>query len=67
MATFEIDGSSNVDHSGWSVIATGLLSTADADPRTSALPLRAWAPHDRDRFVAIEIDQVSGRRLTGRP
>jgi nitroimidazol reductase NimA-like FMN-containing flavoprotein (pyridoxamine 5'-phosphate oxidase superfamily) len=66
LATFEIDGSSNVDHRGWSVIATGTLSTVVADPRTLALPLRAWAPHGRDRFVAIEVDEISGRRLTGR-
>jgi uncharacterized protein len=67
LASFEIDGARNVDHRGWSVIATGPLSRVEADDRTLALPLRAWAPRGRDRFVAIEIDQLSGRRLTGRP
>jgi uncharacterized protein len=66
-ATFEIDGARNVDHRGWSVIASGRLSPVDADDRALALPLRAWARRGRDRFVAIEIDELSGRRLTGRP
>ncbi len=66
LATFEIDGARNVDHRGWSVIASGRLSLVDADDRALALPLRAWAPRGRDRFIAIEIDELSGRRLTGR-
>ena len=66
-ATFEIDGWRNVDHRGWSVLISGRLSCVDADDRTLALPLRAWAPRGRDRFVTIEIDRLSGRRLTGRP
>jgi uncharacterized protein len=66
-ATFEIDGARNVDHRGWSVIASGRLSLVEADEQTLALPLRAWAPRGRDRFVAMEIDELSGRRLTGRP
>jgi nitroimidazol reductase NimA-like FMN-containing flavoprotein (pyridoxamine 5'-phosphate oxidase superfamily) len=67
LAAFEIDGARNVDHRGWSVIATGRLSPVAADDQTLALPLRAWAPRGRDRFVAMEIDELSGRRLTGRP
>ncbi len=66
LATFEIDGSRNVDHRGWSVVASGPLSRLEADERTLALPLRAWAPQGRDRFVAITISDLSGRRLAGR-
>ena len=67
LATFEIDSVRNVDHRGWSVIASGVLARLDADERVLALPLRAWAPRGRDCFVAITISELSGRRLTGRP
>ena len=67
LVTFEIDAASNVDHRGWSVIASGPLIPLEADGATTALPLRAWAPRGRDRFVAIEVTALSGRRLTGRP
>lgn len=62
-ASFEIDGSSNVDHRGWSVVASGRLDTLDTDEATLRLPLRAWAPHGRDRFVTVTIDEIGGRRL----
>ena len=64
---FSIDGARNVDHHGWSVVASGRLTTVRSDERTRALPLRAWAPRGRDRFVAITIDELSGRRVTGHP
>jgi nitroimidazol reductase NimA-like FMN-containing flavoprotein (pyridoxamine 5'-phosphate oxidase superfamily) len=63
LATFEIDGVRTVDHRGWSVVASGPLSPLDADERTRALPLRAWAPTGRDRFVALTVTELSGRRL----
>jgi uncharacterized protein len=31
LATFEIDGARNVDHRGWSVIASGRLALVDTD------------------------------------
>ena len=64
--TFEADGVRNVDHRGWSVLASGPLAPLAADDRVLALPLRAWAPHGRDRFVAVTVEELSGRRLTGR-
>jgi nitroimidazol reductase NimA-like FMN-containing flavoprotein (pyridoxamine 5'-phosphate oxidase superfamily) len=67
LVTFEIDEARNVDHRGWSVLASGPLHQLEADGETMALPLRAWAPRGRDRFVAIDIVSLSGRRLTGRP
>jgi len=63
LAAFEIDRVRNVDHHGWSVLAGGRLDRLDADERTIALPLRAWAPFGRDRFVALTITELSGRRL----
>jgi nitroimidazol reductase NimA-like FMN-containing flavoprotein (pyridoxamine 5'-phosphate oxidase superfamily) len=64
LVTFEIDAARNVDHRGWSVIASGRLSTLETDDDVLALPLRAWAPKGRDRFVAITISALSGRQLT---
>ena len=63
LATFEIDHARNVDHRGWSVIASGRLSLVAADEDALTLPLRAWAHRGRDRFVAIHIDTLTGRRL----
>lgn len=67
LVTFEIDGARNLDHRGWSVVATGPLMQLAPDDRVLALPLRAWAPRGRERFVAITIRELTGRRLTGRP
>jgi nitroimidazol reductase NimA-like FMN-containing flavoprotein (pyridoxamine 5'-phosphate oxidase superfamily) len=64
--TFEIDAARNVDHRGWSVIASGPITALEPDDRVIALPLRAWAPTGRDRFIAITIAELSGRRLPGR-
>jgi nitroimidazol reductase NimA-like FMN-containing flavoprotein (pyridoxamine 5'-phosphate oxidase superfamily) len=66
LATFEIDGVRTVDHRGWSVIVSGPLGCVEADERTRALPLRAWAPTGRDRFVALTVVELSGRRLGAR-
>ena len=63
--TFEVDGVRNVDHRGWSVLASGPLVPQPADAGVLALPLRAWAPEGRDRFVAVTVEQLSGRRLPG--
>ncbi len=65
-ATFEVDEVRNVDHRGWSVLASGPLAPVDTDVRVLALPLRAWAPEGRDRFVAVTIEELSGRQLSGR-
>ncbi len=60
---FEIDNVDGFEHEGWSVIATGRLSERDADAEAYALPLRPWSAGRRDRFVMIELDVVSGRRI----
>ena len=57
--SFEIDGIDPVEHTGWSVIASGALRDFDGDPE-SAPPLRAWASGTKHRLVLIEIDTLSG-------
>ena len=64
--TFEVDDVRNVDHRGWSVLASGPLTPLVADDSVLALPLRAWAPEGRDRFVGVTVEALSGRRLGGR-
>ena len=66
VVAFEVDDISVDDHSGWSVTVVGHASVVD-DPdekrRLDALPLRPWAPGQRDHFLRIPVDVVTGRRL----
>lgn len=61
----EVDEIDSVYHSGWSVLVTGTareLTGAEAEAALE-LPLRPWS--DRaDHVIAIDIELVSGRRLT---
>ena len=62
---FEIDAIDPLEHTGWSVLVTGKLTERAADAATRALPLRAWAPNPKDRYVSLALESVSGRRLPG--
>jgi 1-acyl-sn-glycerol-3-phosphate acyltransferase/nitroimidazol reductase NimA-like FMN-containing flavoprotein (pyridoxamine 5'-phosphate oxidase superfamily) len=62
-AGFEIDATDSGDHTGWSVVVTGRVSELEPDEHVLALPLRPWVPGSRERFVAVSIDTLSGRRL----
>jgi nitroimidazol reductase NimA-like FMN-containing flavoprotein (pyridoxamine 5'-phosphate oxidase superfamily) len=68
VVAFEADKIDPLDHTGWSVVVTG-TSREVTDPaeyeRVARLPLRRWAEDDgqRDRFVAIACDVVTGRRV----
>ena len=70
VVAFEVDSIDPMYHTGWSVLVQGVASEV-VDPaereRLRAAPLRPWADHDRDRFVRIYIDLVSGRRLVQPP
>jgi 1-acyl-sn-glycerol-3-phosphate acyltransferase len=61
-ATFGVNEGRNLDHTGWSVVVTGRLDPLPPDERARALPLRSWAPARRDRFVALAVEEASGRR-----
>jgi 1-acyl-sn-glycerol-3-phosphate acyltransferase len=63
-AEFEIDATDNGDHTAWSVIASGRLGEVPVGERPDRVPLQPWMPGDRQRFVALGIDDVSGRRIT---
>jgi nitroimidazol reductase NimA-like FMN-containing flavoprotein (pyridoxamine 5'-phosphate oxidase superfamily) len=63
VACLEIDRYDTLEHTGWSVLATGRLALA-SDERIEALrglPLTPWALDGADRFVELSLELVSGR------
>jgi nitroimidazol reductase NimA-like FMN-containing flavoprotein (pyridoxamine 5'-phosphate oxidase superfamily) len=63
---FEIDELDQHHHVGWSVVVTGTareLVGAEA-ARAATMPLRPWSPGVGDHLVAIDVELVSGRRIT---
>ena len=70
VVAFEVDSIDPLYHTGWSVLVQRVASEV-VDPsereRLRAARLRPWADHDRDRFVRICTDMVSGRRLVQPP
>ena len=66
VVAFEVDHVDPIYHEGWSVLLQG-RATVMADPgdieRARRLPLRAWAPGIRDRYIRIPIEIISGRRI----
>lgn len=66
VVAFEVDQAERADHSGWSVLVVGHAREIREGPELDAarrLPLQAWAGGDRDHFVRIGSEKVSGRRL----
>jgi nitroimidazol reductase NimA-like FMN-containing flavoprotein (pyridoxamine 5'-phosphate oxidase superfamily) len=66
VACLEIDHFDGLDHSGWSVLATGRLSLATSAQaeRLARLPVAAWAFATPDWFVELPIELLSGRAVT---
>jgi nitroimidazol reductase NimA-like FMN-containing flavoprotein (pyridoxamine 5'-phosphate oxidase superfamily) len=62
-AGFEIDDIDRLEHTGWSVVATGKLFELPTDDDHLALPLRPWASGRKDRFVGMTLDRVSRLRI----
>lgn len=62
----EADSVDGVSHAGWSVLVQGMSRVLD-DPHeiaeALAEPLLPWANQDADRFIVIDLQRVSGRRL----
>lgn len=66
-ATFEVDDSDPLYHTGWSVMATGKLQEVteqDALHRVQGLPLRAWGGTGR-HWIRLAIASITGRRIAG--
>ena len=66
---FEIDGTDNIYHEGWSVLVIGrcihLTEPVELD-QLQAVILSPWAGEGRDLFARISLDEVSGRRIRHR-
>lgn len=66
VVAFEIDEFDRWSQAGWSVTLVGRAQSV-RDPAESArlarLPLQAWAPGPRDRFIRIRPEHINGRRL----
>ncbi len=64
---FELDHVNEVWEDGWSLLAFGRLHVV-TDPDEVAvvarLPLQPWARGDKPHFLRLDIDSLSGRRIT---
>jgi nitroimidazol reductase NimA-like FMN-containing flavoprotein (pyridoxamine 5'-phosphate oxidase superfamily) len=66
VVAFEIDDYDIDAETGWSVVAVGRARRV-TDPREiamlEALPLRTWAPVERDTFIRVRPELITGRRI----
>jgi nitroimidazol reductase NimA-like FMN-containing flavoprotein (pyridoxamine 5'-phosphate oxidase superfamily) len=65
---FEVDDSSPLHHSGWSVLVRGHAEVITDPGELARLrngPLRPWAKGARANWVRISLDEISGRRILG--
>ncbi len=68
LAAFEVDGIAQDDHSGWSVVAVGMLEELEpaglADLRGEWVP-QPWASGVRNLYLKLTWTELTGRRLQG--
>lgn len=68
IVAFEIDEFDIAAKTGWSVVAVGparhVVDPGDA-AALEALPLHTWAPGERDYFIRIRPELITGRRIGG--
>ncbi len=67
LVAFELDHVNEVWEDGWSLLAFGRLRVV-TDPdeleRVRRLPLQPWARGDKPYFLRLDIESLSGRRIT---
>jgi nitroimidazol reductase NimA-like FMN-containing flavoprotein (pyridoxamine 5'-phosphate oxidase superfamily) len=62
-AVFEVDMFDERTRSGWSVVVRGRLAPhARDEPRPD---VETWAPGDRDEWMSVAVETVTGRLLRG--
>ena len=62
----EIDHVDSMYHEGWSVLVQGRCThVTDPDELTALrrLPLLPWGGSDRDRFLRVAMESISGRHI----
>jgi nitroimidazol reductase NimA-like FMN-containing flavoprotein (pyridoxamine 5'-phosphate oxidase superfamily) len=66
LVAFEADHVDPTDRTGWSVLVVGHAHDVSDEDRTphERFLLSRWAPGDEDRIVAVDMERVTGRRLT---
>jgi hypothetical protein len=60
---FEVDMLDERTRSGWSVLVHGRLTSMSPDQTPP--PVDTWAPGDRDHWMTVTVDVVTGRLLRG--
>jgi nitroimidazol reductase NimA-like FMN-containing flavoprotein (pyridoxamine 5'-phosphate oxidase superfamily) len=61
---FQVDGFDAVERTGWSVLLRGVADLAEDPDQLAELELHPWADTvDRDDWVQIRSDEVTGRRI----
>lgn len=63
---FEVDDLDEVSKTGWSVVVHGHASEVEgteAIMEAEALGIHPWSDNPKLRYLQIEIDEISGRRL----
>ncbi|RNL86020.1 helix-turn-helix domain-containing protein [Halostreptopolyspora alba] len=67
--SFEVDRIEGAMSQGWSVLLAGRAHRVDAAAELAALrerhPLRPWAGGDRETWIRVEAERVTGRRVGG--
>jgi len=70
VVAFEVDDADAVYHDGWSVLVQGRASEITEESeleRARLLPLQPWAPGERNHFMRIAAERLTGRRLALAP
>jgi nitroimidazol reductase NimA-like FMN-containing flavoprotein (pyridoxamine 5'-phosphate oxidase superfamily) len=64
---FEVDAYEPMEHTGWSVVVTGVAQEDPSHEQQAAIPPTAiprWAPAGTTRTLFLPTDIISGRRIT---
>lgn len=68
IVAFEVDEYDTVTRTGWSVVIVGQAEVV-SDPieieSLAGLPLETWAPGQRNHYIRIRPELVTGRRIPG--
>ena len=65
VACLEVDHFDAMEHTGWSVLATGRLTLVDPTLRSEMehLPLVPWGLSSSPNYLSLQIELISGRRI----
>src|SRR5512139_3927707 len=68
VVAFEIDEYDAASRSGWSVVIVGqaeVVSDPGENERLDSLPLDTWAPGQRNHYIRVRPEIVTGRKVPG--